>query len=104
MSELAAVLKCDKSYVTAIADQLEQLHLASRISGPDRRQKLLQLTTKGQATREQLERQVKELSPAMVKLTASERTSLRSLLKKYRAQVSRTLLKLCVKLRFEKSL
>ncbi|MFM7029732.1 MAG: MarR family winged helix-turn-helix transcriptional regulator, partial [Micrococcales bacterium] len=55
MSELAGKLHCDKSYVTALADQLESLELVHRVPGPDRRVKMLELTSKGQSLRQRLE-------------------------------------------------
>jgi DNA-binding MarR family transcriptional regulator len=44
MTELAARLSCDKSYITSLADQMEGLGLINRVPGADRRTKLLELT------------------------------------------------------------
>lgn len=82
MNELAAKLRCDKSYVTALADQLEEMGLVTRLPGPDRRIRMLELTPKGTALRNQLENRVAELSPAMNVLTAEERVLLKTLLGK----------------------
>ncbi len=48
MRELADVMACDASYVTAVADRLEELGLAERRNdADDRRVRELVLTTKG---------------------------------------------------------
>lgn len=47
MREVARHLACDPSYVTGIADQLEQAGLITRQTGADRRVKLLATTEKG---------------------------------------------------------
>ena len=73
MTELAARLSCDKSYITPLADQMESLGLINRVPGADRRTKLLELTPKGKAMRISLGEKVAEFSPAMVALTAAER-------------------------------
>ena len=73
MTELAARLACDKSYITPLADQMESLGLINRVPGADRRTKLLELTPKGKAMRISLGEKVAEFSPAMVALNAAER-------------------------------
>jgi len=82
MSELAAKLHCDKSYVTALADQLESLELVHRVPGPDRRVKMLELTSHGQSLRQRLESRIVQVSPAMNHLSAEEREVFRQLLAK----------------------
>lgn len=82
MSELATRLRCDKSYITPLADQLEEMALVKRVPGPDRRVKMLELTPKGVELRDKLESRIAELSPAMNVLTLSERSALKSLLEK----------------------
>ena len=82
MTVLANRLRCDKSYITPIADQLEALALVKRVPGPDRRTKVLALTSKGEVVRSKLESRVTALSPAMTALTASERSALKSILSK----------------------
>ena len=82
MSELATRLRCDKSYITPLADQLESLSLVRRIPGPDRRTKMLELTPYGVDVRDKLETRVAELSPAMNVLSEEERVALRALLEK----------------------
>ena len=82
MSELAAQLGCDKSYITPLADQMEAGQLISRVPGPDRRTKLLELSGKGRLLRKQLERSVQNFSPMMVTLTQQERQVFGQLLEK----------------------
>src|SRR6266542_4968938 len=52
MRDLAERLACDRSYITNLADQLEERGLVTRIPGEDRRVKLLQLTPAGVALRD----------------------------------------------------
>ena len=47
MRDLADQLNCDRSYITSLADQLEERGLVSRAVGDDRRVKLLTLTDAG---------------------------------------------------------
>ena len=47
MRDLAEQMRCDRSYITGLADQLEERGLITRIPGQDRRIKLLTLTTAG---------------------------------------------------------
>ena len=82
MSGLAVKLRCDKSYITPLTDQMEALGYVNRTPGPDRRTKLIELTKRGQEVRGKLEREIAKLSPMMNSLTASERQTLRLLLEK----------------------
>lgn len=82
MSELASRLRCDKSYITPLADQLEAMSLVKRVPGPDRRVKILELTPQGIELRDKLEVRIAEISPAMNTLTESERLVLKTLLEK----------------------
>lgn len=82
MTELAARLSCDKSYITPLADQMESLGLINRVPGADRRTKLLELTPKGKAVRKSLGEKVAEFSPVMVALNAAERAIFVKLLAK----------------------
>lgn len=54
MSALADKLTCDPSYITTLADQLEDRGLAERLPGTDRRVKRLALTADGWALRERI--------------------------------------------------
>ena len=82
MSELAAKFTCDKSYITPLADQMEEMGLIQRVPGTDRRTKLLTLTTHGKETQTRLEAQIVLRSPVMVSLTPAERETLEHLLGK----------------------
>jgi DNA-binding MarR family transcriptional regulator len=83
MRSLAEHLRCDASYVTGIADRLEQRGLVDRVAQTgDRRVKLLELTADGRRMRGDLEALMLETSPVMVTLDAAERTLLRTLLAK----------------------
>ena len=82
MSDLSQKLTCDKSYITQLADQLEDLELIERVPGTDRRTKLLSLTAKGQALRTKLALAAGSKSPIMKSLNDAERTQFAALLNK----------------------
>ena len=91
MRSLAEHLRCDASYVTGIADRLEQRGLVSRAAqAGDRRVKLLQLTPDGRRLRSKLQARMLETSPVMVALEAGERALLRDLLAKAAGAASTT--------------
>jgi DNA-binding MarR family transcriptional regulator len=85
MSGLACKLRCDKSYITPLTDQMESLGFVERVPGADRRIKMLELTPTGKATRDKLEAQIAQLSPVMRGLTQAERQTLGALLAKVAA-------------------
>jgi len=82
MTELARMYGCDKSYITQLADQMEEQGLVLRSPGPDRRSKLLQLTPLGATKRLALEAQIARRSPALHRLNRTERATLIGLLTK----------------------
>jgi DNA-binding MarR family transcriptional regulator len=82
MRELADSLACDRSYITGLADQLEERGLVSRVPGGDRRVKLLELTAEGRRLRGALADAVAASSMVLHGLTAEERRSLEPLLRK----------------------
>jgi DNA-binding MarR family transcriptional regulator len=83
MSALAERLGIDASYVTAIADQLEQRGLIERRPHPtDRRVKNLALTDDGRQLREDILRELWTTVPVLDRLTDSQRRALRSVLDK----------------------
>ncbi len=82
MSGLAVKLRCDKSYITPLTDQMEALGFVNRVQGPDRRTKMIELTKKGEVARNKLEEEIAKLSPMMNRLTKAERQTLRALLEK----------------------
>lgn len=80
MRELADDLACDRSYITNLADQLEERGLVDRVTGTDRRIKLLRLTAQGQALREKITRRVSESALVLRRLDDDQRAALRPLL------------------------
>jgi DNA-binding MarR family transcriptional regulator len=80
MRDLAEQLVCDRSYITSIADQLEERGLVERVPGADRRIKLLSLTAKGTQVRERISRAVAERDLVMRRLDDAQRKALRPLL------------------------
>lgn len=80
MTELAGMLACDKSYITPLADQMETLGLVQRVSGPDRRTKLLQLTDAGNTKREQIGDKVTQVNPIILALNPDERATFEAML------------------------
>lgn len=83
MGELAELLACDPSYVTALADQLEERGLAERtLHYDDRRVRLLTLTAEGRALRDQIGVAVATEGMMLTRLTDAERAVLSPLLEK----------------------
>ena len=82
MNDLSQKLACDKSYITQLADQLEELELIERVPGADRRTKLLSLTATGKALRTKLAKAAGSQSPIMKSLNDEERAQLAVLLNK----------------------
>ncbi|WP_426504064.1 MarR family winged helix-turn-helix transcriptional regulator [Dactylosporangium sp. McL0621] len=82
MRDLAEHLACDRSYVTNLADQLEQRGLLTRVPGQDRRVKLLALTDAGMAVRNEIFEAVAERNMILRRLTDAERRSLAPLLER----------------------
>jgi DNA-binding MarR family transcriptional regulator len=79
MRHLADLLGCDRSYITLLADQLEERGLIARVSGQDRRVKLLQLTKAGTALRDELSKAVAERA-LVLRLSDTDRKNLARLL------------------------
>jgi DNA-binding MarR family transcriptional regulator len=80
MRDLAQTFQCDASYITAIADRLEERGFAERRADPtDRRIKLLALTPTGHDVRKALQRL---RAPGMERLTSREQATLATLLNK----------------------
>jgi DNA-binding MarR family transcriptional regulator len=77
--ELAEQLTCDRSYVTGLADGLEERGLVTRSAGSDRRMKILVLTAAGEELRVRLAHEVAEHSP-VTRLSPGERALLDRLL------------------------
>lgn len=83
MKELGRKLGCDPSFVTAIADVLEDRGLARReIDRTDRRSKNLVLTGKGAAVRSRLQHEFFDDLPGIRRLDERERRDFVELLRK----------------------
>jgi DNA-binding MarR family transcriptional regulator len=90
MGDLAEHLSCDASYVTSLADALEERGLAERRPHPtDRRVKTLVLSAGGVAAKQQLFDVIYEPPPGFDALSATEQRDLRDLLRKVAATVQR---------------
>jgi DNA-binding MarR family transcriptional regulator len=82
MRELADQLACDRSYVTGLADKLEERGLVTRVTGEDRRVKLLALTESGTTLRNEISDTVAERSMVLRRLNDTERKTLAPLLER----------------------
>lgn len=84
MGRLAEELALDASYITGIADQLEERKLIERRPDPaDRRRKILALTVEGRRIHDELSAQLDvSQSPVIAALTTGEQRQLRDLLAK----------------------
>ena len=83
MRELADVLFCDASNVTALADRLEGKGLARRQPDPgDRRVKALALTADGKRLRERVFEVMSEPPPPIAALPAADQRALRDILRR----------------------
>jgi DNA-binding MarR family transcriptional regulator len=83
MSNIASILRCDRSAVTWITDRLEERGYVERRSDPaDRRVKLLALTDEGRRVREEIRRLMATPPEALTRLSAAEQRELRDLLRK----------------------
>lgn len=83
MRDLADFWGCDASYVTSLADALEERGLVERRPHPtDRRVKMIALTEEGMAARNQAFDVLYEPPSSFGTLTAAEQRQLRDLLRK----------------------
>ena len=83
MRDLADHMGVDASYVTGLADALEERDLVERRPHPsDRRVKMLALTSKGETARRRAAELMYEPPASFAALTASEQRQLRDLLRK----------------------
>lgn len=83
MRDLANTLRCDASYVTSVADGLEERGLVERTShATDRRIKVLTLTPKGAELAARLRSEVAEPPAELLALSAHELDSLLEILHK----------------------
>lgn len=83
MSELAGLLTCDASSVTAIADRLETHGLAERRSAPnDRRVKGLVLTACGLSMQRRIFERMQQPPPCFANLSLADQVTLRDILQR----------------------
>ena len=83
MSDIANILRCDRSAVTWITDRLEERgYVERRSDAHDRRVKLLALTEEGRRVREEIRARLATPPAALKRLTAPEQRQLRDLLRK----------------------
>lgn len=83
MRDLADSMACDASYVTAVADRLEELGLAERRNATDdRRVRELALTTKGTQVAQQLDAVFVAPPPELLGLPATDRATLLRIMRK----------------------
>lgn len=81
MGELAKELACDNSNVTWITDRLEERGLVTRTQAEhDRRVRLLVLTEKGRALREEIVERLAEPPAAIAELSTEDLRDLRDIL------------------------
>jgi len=83
MGELARILACDSSNMTAITDRLEERGLAHRAPDEkDRRVKLLVLTEEGERVRDEITKRLAEPPPAIASLSTEDQRMLRDVLRR----------------------
>jgi DNA-binding MarR family transcriptional regulator len=83
MSNIANMLRCDRSAVTWITDRLEERGYVERRSDPrDRRVKLLALTDEGRRVRAEIRSRLATPPAALERLSVAEQRTLRDLLRK----------------------
>jgi DNA-binding MarR family transcriptional regulator len=83
MGELAKALSCDNSNVTWITDRLEERDLVTRTPAPhDRRVRLLVLTKKGLALREEIRGRLAEPPAPIAGLSRADQRTLRDVLRR----------------------
>lgn len=83
MRSAAEALRCDASYITHIADDLESLGLAERTPDPnDRRVKQMTLTPEGREVHERLQELLYAANPLAVHLDDAEQSELVTLLRR----------------------
>jgi MarR family transcriptional regulator, organic hydroperoxide resistance regulator len=83
MSELAEALHCDNSNVTGIVDRLEDRGLVERRSAAhDRRVKMLAVTERGAAVREQLAVRLQEAPEPLARLSPEDQRALRDIMRR----------------------
>ena len=77
MRDMAEAMVCDASYITAVADRLEELGLAERRAAPDdRRARELALTPKGDRVAQRLDAVIRQPPDSVRALSKADRDAL----------------------------
>jgi DNA-binding MarR family transcriptional regulator len=83
MRDMAEMMACDASYVTAVADRLDELGLAERRNAADdRRVRELALTAKGARVAQQLDDVFTSPPDVLLELSAADRNTLLRIMRK----------------------
>jgi DNA-binding MarR family transcriptional regulator len=83
MRELAAMLHCDSSNVTGLVDGLAAQGLVERREAEhDRRVRMLVVTQRGVEVRDRLHDVIRQVPPALARLSAADQQRLRDILKR----------------------
>ena len=83
MRDLADLMACDASYITAVVDRLEERGLAERRASPaDRRAKEIALTPAGARLAAEIGDTIRKVPAAFSRLSREERSTLAGLLAK----------------------
>ena len=83
MRDMAEMMACDASYVTAVADRLDELGLAERRNAADdRRVRELALTPKGARVAQQLDEVFTSPPDVLLALPPADRTALLRIMRK----------------------
>jgi DNA-binding MarR family transcriptional regulator len=80
MRALSERLACDQSYITRIADELENRGLIQRVPGADRRVQILSLTRAGERMRARVFEAVTANNRVQLRLSRAERATLEKVL------------------------
>lgn len=88
MNELAEMLACDASYITALVDKLESRGLVQRTPKPeDRRIKLIGLTPQGRDIRKRLYKRVSQPPAFIADMPEADQVSLRDIFRRAAAKL-----------------
>lgn len=83
MRDMADAMVCDASYITAVADRLEELGLAERRAAPDdRRARELALTKKGEQVATRLDAVIRQPPASVQALSKADRDALARIARK----------------------
>jgi DNA-binding MarR family transcriptional regulator len=86
MRDMANMLTYDPSYITSLADQLEERGLVRRVPGTDRRVKLLEPTDEGRDLRDRMAESVAQSALVNRRLDREDRVALAGILARMLAE------------------